>query len=366
MTPDELMRKINKDAENKVDLEPLTTELVYQTTDAVDTYDILLWNSPTGRRYLKFKKTSRSKFIKGLDGNDRYICDICDEPMRSVNMEYLLGRFSNNNEKMLVRCRDITHDHPDLTEELEVRGVFKTSHVKFDNPEFLKAMLQPMIDHNMELGNPDLTDDHLMVRGYFAEDTSIIEGKNLFRPGLMIVNSETGKYKPAVECIMENTTFPGLIRWPVDAGPLLEVDRKNIHAADLSKIAAQVPSTAYEQIEKMDQRVRKLAKEKYNADYTLQLYLMMRSARINDDGSKLQEMNRNLATATGNGARAVTKLDMVVAVARVAHQHSSMRFAHLAGNMLTQDAIWSNQLALLTGKDKTDKTEPAEEVGASA
>lgn len=363
ISPEELLSKIKHDDRNKVDLYPLVAELSYECTseDVAGTFDRLIWHSPGNKRYLKLRDSSRARLIKDLGGNEFYFVNTCDSVMRHANMEYVLGRYGEKHQKMLVRCRDLSHDQPALPEDLSVRVVCQEQYVMFDNGTFLNAMLEPMTDHNMELGEPDLTEDHLVVRGYFNEDVSITQGRNVYRPGMMVVNSETGKHKPVVECILENTIDPGLIRWPVQGDSLLTIDKSNMQAANLSKAVECLPSQAYEQIEHMEKRIAQLAAETYNADYTLQLYLMLRGAKINDEGKYVTELNHHLARYTNSGKRPVTKLDMVQAMARAAHQHKSQKLARLAGNMLTQDAIWDSTLSMMVGKRAKGVTAGKEE-----
>lgn len=355
--PEDLLAKIEEDDKNKVDLFPLVEELTYECTseDVAGTHDRIIWDSPSGRRYLKLKESSRRRLIKDLGGNDTYFVNKCDSIMRHANMTFVMDQYAMKHQKMLIRCRDKSYYEPKLPEDLEVRVVCHDNYVKFDNREFVQAMLDPMIEHDMEIGSPDLTDTHLTVRAYFDDDVSITQGKWVYRPGIMIMNSEVGKYKPTVECILENTTDSALIRWPIEGESLLLIEKSKIQAANLAKMVENVPSEAYEQIEKMEERIKKLAADKYDGDHTMQLFLMLRGAKINDEAKYVSELNHHLARYTGGGKRPIMKMDMVQAVAACAHAHKSPKLAALAGVMLTQDGIWDNALARMIGKHSDKK-----------
>lgn len=356
ISPEDLMSKIEQDDKNKIDLYPLLTELQYKCTteDVAGTHDILIWNSPDGRQMLKFKEASRSGLIKDMGGADHYFVNKCDSAMRYANMAFIMGQYALKHEKLLVRCRNKSHFIPDLPKDLTIRKVCGENFVKFDNAEFVRAMLEPMDDHGMEIGQVDLTDDALIVRAYFEEDVSITEGKWTYRPGIMIVNSETGKHRPVVECIIENTVDPGIIRWPIEGDSLLSIDKSNVQAANLAKAVEAVPSEAYEQIELMEKRIRRYSKEKFSGDHTLQLYLLLRGAKVNDEGRYITDLVSHLSRYTVSGKHPVTKMHMVQAVARCARDHKNQKLARLAGHMLTQDSSWDNALAHMIAK-RADK-----------
>lgn len=350
---EELLKRVEQDAVNKLDIIPLMTEIQFETTDTINTFDRLVLNMPGGRRYCHFKGESRRRFIQSLQGPEPYFVKICDTAMRQANMEYLLGRYGEKHDKMLLRCRDRSAGMNGVPEDLVIRSAHDSSWLKFDDAEFIRAMLEPLTNHDMEIGEPIIDDDQLQVRAYFPESDVIDVAKHHFRPGMMIINSETGCHKPRVECIMENTTNSSIIRWPVDNGSLLEINRSMVHAANLAKQVETLPGTAYEQIDAMTTALKKASATAYRGEVSLQLYTLIHGAKINDDGRYLQEMMKHIDMSTGSGARQITRLDMVQAVARVAYNHQQQRFANLAGNMLVNDAAWSNQIEnLLSKKDK--------------
>lgn len=357
ISPEALLSKIEQDDKNKIDLFPLLEELQYECTseDVAATYDRLIWDSPEGRRYLKFKEHSRSRLIKDLGGADHYFINKCDSAMRYANMSFVLGQYALKHQKVLIRCRDLSHGMSELPEDLQVRVVMNDNFIKFDNAEFIRAMLDPMEEHNMEIGEPEINDDAMVVRAYFEDSATIRQDKWHFRPGIMIVNSETGRHKPKVECILENTIDPGIIRWPVQGDSLLTIDKSNIQAANLAKAVEQIPGSAYEQIEIMEKRLKQMSSERFEGDYTLQLFLMLRGAKVNDESRYVTELTSHLARYTVSGKHPVTKLHMIQAMANCARSHKSQKLAYLAGSMLEQDTIWDNALSKMIGKRATKK-----------
>lgn len=352
MTPKELLEKIKLDNQDKVDLSPLISELQYVASNAMNSHDLLNWSMGTETRQLRFTESSRKRFMRDLGGPAPFLCERCDESLREDNMTFLIGDYAETHEKFFVRCRNRGGQ---TLEDLVIRAVLSEDYIPFDNYEFASSFTGPMEDHNMEVASVILENDSMQIKSFF-KDTIKANGKRL-NLGIMAINSETGKSKPTVECIVENTVDSQLIRWPVDGGALMSVSRGDIQKADLAMQLERIPSVALAEADEIQAAITRAASVEFPGDIVLQLHLLLFGSKIQDNGELLQEMVTHVEHYTNYRKRKVKRIDLIDAVARTAYSTNKVKLARLAGEMLTKEQIWN--VALI--KAKTDKTEDEDE-----
>lgn len=328
---------------NKVDIYPITTELQYVGTEAMNTFGYLQWDRPDDgtmgeRVYLRFTSASRGRFFRELGGPDKYLSRTCDIPMQESNLDYLWGLYCDDHHKVLVRTRreEIGNDR-----ELVIRAVMSEGYTVFDNRQFVDVIGPALDRYEMKIGHVTLDDEIMHVRAYRPDKTLRIGGAS-YTPGISFVNSEIGLYQTTVNAIIDGAQETCWMRWPVNGGAIVEMSR-NESLADLAMQIERAPAILDEELEDIEAAMQHAATTGVTGDYTLRFHLMLRGAKINDDGRKLQDLVHLMTFIMGD-RETPTRMDMVRAMGKVAASTGNQKMARLAGDMLRTENVWTGTI----------------------
>jgi hypothetical protein len=332
ITLDEARNRIAQKTATNYDIEALTNEISYHGTDAVGSSGMLQWGGPEENKYLFFTSSSQKNFFRDLKGPDHYLLKVCDLAMQEANVDYLWSLLKEKSDRILLRCRK-------NDDNIIVRGVLQSTYVRFDNLEMIDCMLEEMKSMDMSVSAIVNEEDMLQMRVDF-EGRDIKVGNAQYRPGLIITNSETGRYKPTVDMYVREVNYGGWIRWANSGDSLASIRKQDMTAADIRDQLKRTPATALEQIPEAEAALKHADKIKLDENPILRLHLILRGGKINDDGTILGE----LWHAVNYDKSSPSRLSLVQAMARIGEARGAVRMARLAGEMLVKDAVWQTNL----------------------